>query len=319
MKLITRTNRNFLAIILFLLPLSCIALFLMLNYFLSDEVDEKLRVDELRILQHIENNPEFISMAPVIEVEQIDGQIQAIEGVRNVSVFDPIENEDEPFRELVSVHIINGKQYLIKVRHSIIEDKVFLLTIGLTMTAILLLIFVSLLFLNQRFSLKLWKPFYANLEQLKSFSFVENEPFILTDSKIDEFQDLKSSLIMLTDKLQTDYQSLKEFTENASHEIQTPLSIIAMNLDELLQEEWDEANYKKLYASYQVVQRLSKLNEKLLLLAKIDNEQFQDNVEVNFNLLLLDKIDELKSLGESNNLTFDCVTSAKGELLRSYV
>jgi signal transduction histidine kinase len=289
-------------VILLVLPLACVILFFSINYFISDEVDEKLRVDEFRIIQQLETNSEFISMAPIIEVSILENEIKIEESIKNVLVYDPIEKEDELFRELVSVKQINGTWYLIKVRHSIIENEELFLAITLSMGVLLLLIFGLLLFLNNRLSLKLWRPFYQNIERLKLFSFQENKKLELQASDIDEFNDLKTSLILLTSKLQMDYKSLKEFTENASHEIQTPLSIISLNLEEVLQEDHSESNYKKLYACYQSTQRLSKLNEKLLLLAKLDNDQFNEIKSVNFNDLLTEKIEELAPLFENRSL-----------------
>ncbi|MFT6922167.1 MAG: two-component system OmpR family sensor kinase [Crocinitomicaceae bacterium] len=304
MKLITKTNRNYFITILVVLPISCVLLYVSLNYFISEEIDEKLYVDQLRIEEQLRLNSAFISMAPVIEVKEVDKSTRVVEGIRNVLVYDPIEKEDEPFRELVSIREINGKSYLIKVRHSIIEDKDFVLVIGATMLGILIVILTLLILLNQRLSLKLWKPFYSNISALKTYSFSNNKNIVLADSKIDEFQDLKQSLVVLTDKLRKDYNSLKEFTENASHEIQTPLSIISLNLEEILQEEHSEANYKKIYVCYQSVQRLSKLNERLLLLTKLDNNQFNQFTEVDFNEIVSDKIQEFKPLFKERDLDF---------------
>lgn len=315
MKLITKTNRNYFITILVVLPISCVLLYVSLNYFISEEIDEKLYVDQLRIEKQLQLNSEFISMAPVIEVKEVEKSTKVNEGIRNVLVYDPIEKEDEPFRELVSIREINGKFYLIKVRHSIIENKDFILAIGATMLGILVLILALLILLNHRLSLKLWKPFYFNISALKKYSFSNDENIVLADSKIDEFQDLKQSLVLLTDKLRKDYNSLKEFTENASHEIQTPLSIISLNLEEILQEEHTEANYKKIYVCYQSVQRLSKLNERLLLLTKLDNNQFNEFTEVDFNEVVSDKIQEFKPLFKERNLDF--VLDEKSKFIHS--
>lgn len=315
MKLIKKTNRNFIFILLGVIPLAIILLFFSLTYYIADEVDEKLRVDELRIVEQLKSNPEFISVYPVIEVEEVHEIENIEEGIKDVLVYDPIEKEEEPFRELISVKDINGKTYLIKVRHSTIESKDFIIAIVLSMGLILLLVFVLLLLFNNRVSLKLWKPFYENIDELRSFSFTSSESLNLTDSSIDEFQDLKHSLELLTEQLHKDYKTLKEFTENASHEIQTPLSIISMNLDEVLQSEQSEENYKKIYACYRSVQRLSKLNEKLLLLAKIDNNQFNDQVEVNLNNLVKEKVEEFELLIDERGLNISLIENGDFKLL----
>ncbi|CAG5082868.1 sensor histidine kinase [Parvicella tangerina] len=311
MKLIKKTNRNFILILLGVIPLAIILLFFSLTYYMADEVDEKLRVDELRIVEQLKTNPEFISIYPVIEVEEIQSAENIEEGIKDVLVYDPIEKEEEPFRELISVKEVNRKIYLIKVRHSTIESKDFMIAIILSMGVILLLIFLLLLVFNNRLSLKLWKPFYNNIDELRTFSFTSTDHLDLKDSDIDEFQDLKHSLELLTEQLHKDYKTLKEFTENASHEIQTPLSIISMNLDEVLQEEHSKENYDKLYACYQSVQRLSKLNQKLLLLAKIDNQQFNDVSEIEFNSLIKEKSEELEQLIEQKDLNVNIVEEGK--------
>ncbi len=302
MKLITKTNLNFLVVLAIVLPISCIALFFSLKYFMHDEMDELLEMDEMRIVEQLKENATPISIAPVIEVIKIEREINIDEAIKDVLVYDPIGEGEEPYRELASVKKIKDQWYLIKVRHSTIENADFFKAISLTMGSILILIFILLFFLNYKLSVKLWKPFYYNIDQLKAYSFKENKEIELLDSKINEFKDFKKSLITLTQKLQNDYLLLKEFTENASHEIQTPLSIISMNLDELLQEEHTEGNYKKLYGCYQTVQRLSKLNEKLLFLAKLDNHQFNDFKEINLNDLFALKVAELNPLLEERNL-----------------
>jgi len=311
MKLISKTNRNFSIAILIVLPIACILLFVSLNYFIADEVDEKLRVDQLRIREQLKRTPELISMAPIFEVEEVQQSTQVKVGIRDVRLYDPIEKEDEPFRELVSKHQINGKWYAVKVRHSTIEEEDFMLAIGATMAVMLLLVLVFLRYLNARFSLKIWRPFYANIEALKAYGFNEDAGIQLEDSNLDEFQDLKQSIIQLTDKLRGDYNALKEFTENASHEIQTPLSIVSMHLEEILQEEHSEATYKKLYACYQSVLRLSKMNDRLLVLTKLDNNQYNQRVEINFNALLEDKIQEFAPLFKE--CTLEVAIAEKGQ------
>ena len=82
-----------------------------------------------------------------------------------------------------------------------------------------------------------------------------------------------------------------------------------MNLDEVLQGEHSEGNYKKLYACYQSTQRLSKLNEKLLLLAKLDNDQFNNVNKTNLSKLLNEKLTELNPLIEEKELKIEVTAS----------
>ena len=72
------------------------------------------------------------------------------------------------------------------------------------------------------------------------------------------------------------YRIQKEFTENASHELQTPISIIRSKLDLLMQEELDERSMNLVSDLYDLNTRMEHLNRNLLLLAKIENSQYTE-------------------------------------------
>ena len=68
---------------------------------------------------------------------------------------------------------------------------------------------------------------------------------------------------------------MKTFTQNASHEIQTPLAIIQSKLELLLQDSQLTAPQAiAITSAFEATQRLSKLNQALLLITKIENNQF---------------------------------------------
>ena len=83
-----------------------------------------------------------------------------------------------------------------------------------------------------------------------------------------------------------DYEEIKSFTENASHEIQTPLSIIKSRLELLSQSDLSEDQMNTIQSVYEATNRLSKLNQSLILLTKIDNQQFSESEEVNMSILI---------------------------------
>lgn len=302
MKLIQKTNRNFIWVMLGIFPIASLGLLFTLNYFIHDEIDEKLRVDEFRIMEQLKINPDFVSIAPVIEVALVPDQEEVEANIQNVSAFDPIESEDEPFRELRSVHTINGNSYAITIRHSIIETTDLVFAIGLAVLFAVLGILLILFWLNGRLSKLVWRPFNNNLTALSRYSFESKADLLLEKSDIDEFEELNSSLMQLTAQLRADYLALKEFTENASHEIQTPLAIILMHLEEAMQQDLSDENQKRLYAAYQSAKRLSKLNEKLLLLAKLENDQFTTKVSIVVNDLVAEKLEELAPLLQSQEI-----------------
>jgi two-component system sensor histidine kinase QseC len=72
-------------------------------------------------------------------------------------------------------------------------------------------------------------PFKRTLRVIQSFDLKQKTAIRLPDTQTSEFRELNVFLQKMTEKAREDYQSLKEFTENASHELQTPTAIIRAN------------------------------------------------------------------------------------------
>ena len=102
-KLIEKTNQQFLVVLVILLSISSVIIFLLLNRYIKDELDEKLRNDEWRIIEKLKENPHIISISPIIEVDTTNITIENEGEIKNVMVYDFIEKEKEPYRELVSI------------------------------------------------------------------------------------------------------------------------------------------------------------------------------------------------------------------------
>jgi signal transduction histidine kinase len=144
---------------------------------------------------------------------------------------------------------------------------------------------------------------------LKSWKIGENKQVHFEQTGISEFDQLNRTLEEMIEKMQSDFVNLKEFTENASHEIQTPLAIIKSKLELLLNDPvLTEFQHKQLHEVFETVIRLSKLNEALLLLSKIENRQFVEKSDVDLSglimsrLIYLEEIFELKKIDLSTKL-----------------
>ncbi len=223
-------------------------------------------------------------------------------------VFDPIEKEDEPYRQLISEENIDGKIYRITNRTSLLESEDLILAIGSCMSALALLLFA---WMYSRSSQKLWEPFQQQLGTLKQFSLAQNKPIALAPSEISEFEELRTALQQLTEKVRADYRNLKEFTENASHEIQTPIAIIRSKIEYLIENEaFNDGQMAALGTVYEAANRLSRLNQSLLLLTKIENRQFGDTSKVPVNDIIVEHVGLLGELTDSKNLQLKTELSA---------
>ena len=131
------------------------------------------------------------------------------------------------------------------------------------------------LFLTLRFATKrLWMPFDDTLRKAEQFNLAKSDIPQFAKTDIREFASLNSSLERLMRKDKETYRIQKEFTENASHELQTPIAIIRSKLDMLMQENLNESEMNIVGDLYNMTIRMGHLNRNLLLLAKIENEQY---------------------------------------------
>ena len=107
---------------------------------------------------------------------------------------------------------------------------------GMMLQFLLIFFAVSLsLVITMRFiTRRLWLPFNDTLSKAERFNLAQDTlpRFVPTD--IREFIRLNRSLERLMRKDRETYRIQKEFTENASHELQTPLAIIRGKLDLLM-------------------------------------------------------------------------------------
>jgi two-component system OmpR family sensor kinase len=144
----------------------------------------------------------------------------------------------------------------------------------LQLVIIFSVISVSLLIVMRFLTRRLWKPFDDTLSKIEAFNIDSNDIPAFLHSDIREFERLNRSLEKLMQKDKNAYENQKEFTQNASHELQTPIAAIRGKLDLLMQENLSQRQSVLVDDMYNICNRLSRLNKNLLLLAKIENEQF---------------------------------------------
>ena len=153
-----------------------------------------------------------------------------------------------------------------------------------------LIIFLAIclsLCVTMRFATKrLWLPFDDTLRKAEHFNLAQGETPVFKATDVREFSRLNRSLEQLMRKDRKIYRIQKEFTENASHELQTPLAVVRSKLDLLMQEDLTESQMRLVSDLYGLTMRMGHLNRNLLLLAKIDNAQYAATEEVDIITLL---------------------------------
>lgn len=158
-----------------------------------------------------------------------------------------------------------------------------MLQFGLIVGVLAVAIVLTLRFISRR----LWQPFDLTLRQIEGFRLENGKLPTLPDTDVKEFAQLNRSLETLMENSLASYRTQKEFTENASHELQTPLAVFQSKLDLLLQQpDLTGRQAELIQGLYEDTSRLARLNRNLLLLARIDNRQYGQTEDIRLTRFL---------------------------------
>ena len=299
MKLLTLYNRVNIITTIVVMLITGIIYYQAISWILNDQNDKALKVEEDEVFDYVKLN----NRLPQV-FDSKDQQISFTEAPSNSirrefinTKYHKDKNTYESGRGLISSVTVNGKYYKILIVESKVETEdliqiIFGITIGVILFLLLVLLVANRLILN-----RLWQPFYAILKELKLFNIADNQEIAQTTTNIEEFKELNQAATAMSAKAKHDYKDLKAFTENASHELLTPIAVINSKLDTLIQtENFSDRQSKLLNDLYSAVSRLSRLNQSLLLLVKIENKLMTDQQNINLRPLLEEMLMQLEDI-----------------------
>ncbi len=168
------------------------------------------------------------------------------------------------------------------------------------------ILIVSIFLMMRLIPQKLWSPFYVTLSKLKHFRVEEGIVPTFEPTKVKEFAELNATLGNILAQSVNSFRGQKEFAENASHELQTPLAIVQAKLDLLLQDEHiTEAQSRQFEEIYHEVRRMSRLNQNLLLLARINNVQYRTDQFLDIAANLTEMLPSIELLANGRTIVTD--------------
>lgn len=203
---------------------------------------------------------------------------------KDTVLIDSVEMEMEPYRLLCNTITIDGHAYVLKLRISLLEKEDAISGIAGIFTVFIFILFAGLYIINRSISKKVWRPFYNTINFISDFDIQKQHQEKLPSSSVKEFDQLNQSLNSLIFKTVSSYNYQKEFTENAAHELQTPIAILQFKLDMLLQNESLTNEQSTIIQTlFETVSRLSRINKNLLTLSKIDAQVYQKTEKINLS------------------------------------
>lgn len=282
-----------------------------------DSIDDGLDNYKLLIINKTEKDSSVLSKTSFDEsnyaIRQISRQdaIQITDTYQDTLMYMPHEDELEPVRMLTTAFERNGRFYRLKVINSMVEEDDLIKDLIWSIFWLYLILVISIVLINNFVLQKLWQPFYRLLHQLKTFRLDKNEKLPELTSHTTEFIELHNAANVLIKHTLETYNNQKQFTENAAHELQTPLAITITKLELLLEKENLENTHAESIAQVlQIIERLARLNKSLLLLSKIENKQFFGNQDISINQTLHQCIFDLEDQISFKNVVIEVAEPA---------
>lgn len=314
--LLSKTTKPFIIYVLIILVINIPAYYLVVDAIWKHELDEHNDIVARKTASQI--NSLKLSEEKLIETIQLWNDVQPSTNIRKLEKNDNLKDsifivekphdflhfeEIDRFRCLSKVIYLNKKPYRFNIETNIEETQETIFFISITTVFLFVMIVGGFLFLNRRLSKSVWKPFRETLDQLKTFSLNNQTKIEFSKTDVSEFDELNQSLTKLIEHNVSVYKTQKEFTENASHELQTPLAILKNKLDILLQnQDLTEKQYQIAEEMNRALSRSSRINKNLLLLAKIDNKQF-DSETFHLDKVLNQSLEILQEHFEQKNIS----------------
>jgi signal transduction histidine kinase len=310
MKLNSKLNRTYFINSFIIFILAVISIFFITNHLIKSEVDEQLKISKKEIIRRIAEGS-YINFPPFIIVTEIPRFISSKQIIKDTSLNSRKRDEDEPFRELICYENINNKNYQIIVRTSLVEKDDLFTTIVIVLSILLGALIALLIYINQKTTKEILKPFYNNMNKLRVFSLRFNDRLNLDKSEINEFTELNIVLEDLIERTSKEYNLLKEFTEDVNHELQTPIAVIKSKLELLLQNEQYDYNSLELIKIIQKnLERLIRINRSIILLSKLENKDFFESKELNLTEEIKKVLETYKDFAEAQEITLETKISS---------
>ncbi|SHG07107.1 Signal transduction histidine kinase [Flavobacterium frigidimaris] len=217
-----------------------------------------------------------------------------------------IEGEENEYRILQYHFTFDNQGYQLEIGSSLgeVKDLTFIIKFFIIIVFVVIL-FIT--FLADTFYIEyLLKPFYKIIDT-KIRRVNEPEAFDHTPIKARsrDFRELDFVLNQMMDRIAELFKKEKQFISNVSHELLTPIALLKNKFENLLQNEsLDDNAFDKIAGALRTLDMLKKIINNLLLISRIENNQYEANESINFHELITDLQEDLQDRMEDREIQF---------------
>lgn len=238
---------------------------------------------------------EFIAIIPVADTMNIN----TIKDSQRL-----LERDTINYRVLSHTFKDHQKNYLLEIGKTTASINQYNKPLQRFASYVLIILIVLTILIDLTFTRLIIRPLAKIIKSKlvnRKFPF-EEQPELISTSTTD-FKYLDESLSALMNQINEAFHKEREFTSNASHELMTPISILQNKMENLLAEEvLDEPSTLAIIEMMRTVDRLKKISGSLLLISRIENEQYIRKEEVKPLELFNEVIEEISHRLEEKNI-----------------
>jgi signal transduction histidine kinase len=207
-----------------------------------------------------------------------------------------IEDSEEEYQILTTDLVFEGKRYQLEMGETMAAVSQLEHTISVFTFFILLAAVILTLITDLAFTQFLLAPFYRIIDQkLNRVNDPINFNYKPVKTTTEDFKILDKSISILMNKIATLFLTEKEFIANVSHELLTPISILSTRLENLLNDEkLTQEGENKLFACLKTLSRLKSIINSLLLISKVENNQFNKPDQISIKETVTEVYEELE-------------------------
>ena len=293
MKLLTKTSLNFISASVIFFLLGSVAMYFSVRNIIAEDLQNRLLQQQKDFFYNADQNNLTDLSSKLVFIKITDKEI-----IYSFSDTVLIVNDSYIlYRKLQFPYLKDEQYYNVSIlknqsQSDSLIKKIVIMNVGFAM-----LFFLIMFFVNRHSIKSALSVFYSTIRKLEDFELSKLQTLTLETAEVQEIKKLNEVFEKMATQIYNDFEAQKEYTENVSHEIQTPLAIISSKADELLQSEnLKKEEMEQLEIIMNTTTRLAKINQALILLTKIDNRFYTDISVISIDKIIHEKLDFFSDL-----------------------
>lgn len=302
MKLLTKTSLNFISASVIFFLIGSVAMYFSVRNIVAEDLQNRLLQQQKDFFYNADQNKLTDLSSKLVFIQITDKEI-----VYSFSDTVLIVNESYIlYRKLKFSYLQDEQYYQVSIlknqsQSDSLIKKIVIMNVGFAM-----LFFLIMFFVNRHSIKSALSVFYSTIRKLEDFELRKLQTLTLETAEVQEIKKLNEVFEKMATQIYNDFEAQKEYTENVSHELQTPLAIISSKADELMQaDNLSKEQMEQLALLLETTNRLSKINQALIFLTKIDNRFYTQGSTFSLNDLIKEKLQIFDSAIQEKKLILE--------------